>query len=119
MAATELLFSYGTLRLEPVQLATFGSTLEGKPDVLPRFEQSMMKIDDPSVVATSGLTHHPIVKFTGRPADTVSGTVFRVTPEELARADAYEVAAYVRVAVSLGSGARAWVYVDRRYAPAS
>lgn len=114
---TELLFSYGTLQLEAVQLSTFGRTLVGTPDALPGFAQSMMKIEDPQVVATSGKTHHPIVAFTGRESDTVAGTVFQITPQELQNADRYEVAAYKRIAVVLRSGARAWVYVDARYAP--
>ena len=114
---TELLFSYGTLQLEAVQHSTFGRTLVGTPDALPGFAQSMMKIEDPQVVATSGKTHHPIVAFTGRESDTVAGTVFQITPQELQNADRYEVAAYKRIAVVLRSGARAWVYVDARYAP--
>ena len=117
--ATELLFSYGTLQLEAVQLSTFGRTLEGTPDELPGFAQSLMKIDDPGVVATSGKTHHPFATFTGRDADAIPGTVFRVTPQEIENADKYEVAAYKRFAVVLRSGARAWVYVDARYAPPS
>jgi hypothetical protein len=117
--ATELLFSYGTLQLEAVQLATFGRKLVGTPDELPGFAQSMMKIDDPQVVATSGKTHHPFATFTGRDADAIPGTVFRVTAAEIRNADTYEVASYKRVAVTLRSGARAWVYVDARYAPPS
>ena len=70
-------------------------------------------------MATSGKTHHPFATFTGRDADGIRGTVFRVTAEELRNADTYEVAAYKRVAVTLRSGARAWVYVDARYAPPS
>jgi len=93
---TELLFSYGTLQLEAVQLSTFGRTLVGTPDELPGFAQSMMKIEDPQVVATSGKTHPPIVAFTGRESDAVSGTVFQITPQELQNADCYEVAAYKR-----------------------
>ena len=116
---TELVFSYGTLQLEAVQLATFGRKLVGTADVLPGFAQSMMKIDDPDVVATSGKTHHPIVAFTGRDSDSVAGTVFRITVKELQHADEYEVAAYRRIAVTLRSGARAWVYVDARYARSS
>jgi Gamma-glutamyl cyclotransferase, AIG2-like len=115
-AASELLFSYGTLQLESVQLSTFGRTLAGTPDELPGFAQSMMRIDDPEVVATSGKT---FATFTGRNADGIPGTVFEVTAEELQNADKYEVAAYKRVAVVLCSGARAWVYVDARYAPPS
>ena len=118
-AATELLFSYGTLQLESVQLSTFGRKLAGTPDELPGFAQSMMKIDDPEVVATSRKTHHPFATFTGRHADAIPGTVFQVTAEELQNADKYEVAAYKRVAVVLRSGARAWVYVDARYTPPS
>jgi hypothetical protein len=108
----ELLFSYGTLQLESVQLATFGRRLVGAADVLPGFAQSMMKIEDPDVVATSGKTHHPIVAFTGRDTDGVPGTVFQITADELQNADKYEVAAYKRIAAVLRSGARAWVYVD-------
>jgi gamma-glutamylcyclotransferase (GGCT)/AIG2-like uncharacterized protein YtfP len=48
----------------------------------------------------------------------VSGTVFEITDAELAAADRYEqLAAYRRIAVTLASGKRAWVYVDSRSAP--
>jgi len=53
---TEFLFSYGTLQLEAVQLATFGRRLVGTSDALPGFEQSMFEIEDKDVVATSGKT---------------------------------------------------------------
>jgi hypothetical protein len=78
----DLLFSYGTLQLEPVQLATFGRRLTGTPDGLLGFKQSLVKIEDLTVVATSGKTHHPIVRFTSRATDIVYGTVFKVTVEE-------------------------------------
>ena len=116
-AESENLFSYGTLQLVPVQLSTFGRTLEGTADELPGFSRSMVKIEDAKVVETSGQTHHPIVRFTGNEADRVAGAVFRITHEELLNADKYEVAAYRRVAVVLASGIRAWVYIDARHAP--
>jgi hypothetical protein len=116
-AETELLFSYGTLQLEAVQLATFGRLLAGSPDALAGFSLCMVEIDDPEVVRTSGQSHHPIVKFTGKNSDVVEGTAFRITSTELANADKYEVAAYQRVAVMLASGLLAWVYVDVRFAP--
>jgi hypothetical protein len=116
-AETEHLFSYGTLQLVPVQMSTFGRTLDGTPDDLPGFRTSVVRIDDPKVVETSGKTHHPIVQFTGDAADRVGGTVFRITRQELLNADKYEVAAYRRVAVTLGSGLHAWVYIDARHAP--
>lgn len=108
---SELLFSYGTLQLDSVQLSTFGRLLDGSADALPGFEQTLVKIEDAEVVATSGQTHHPILRFTGDPAHSVAGRVFRISPDELAQADRYEVAAYRRVSVTLASGLQSWVYV--------
>ena len=73
----------------------------------------MVEIDDDATIRLTGKTHHAIARFTGRSADTVCGIVYEVTPEEVYRADKFEVAAYQRVAVVLQSGIRAWAYVDR------
>ncbi|BAL26846.1 gamma-glutamylcyclotransferase family protein [Azoarcus sp. KH32C] len=107
-----LLFSYGTLQQENVQQATFGRLLSGRSAELVGYSLSMIAIDDPEVVKTSGKTHHPIVGFTGVQHDRVAGTVFDVTQTELEHADKYEVAAYKRVLAPLTSGEEAWVYVD-------
>jgi gamma-glutamylcyclotransferase (GGCT)/AIG2-like uncharacterized protein YtfP len=113
-----LLFSYGTLQQEDVQLSTFGRLLHGQRDELPGFEQSFVRIENPQTVATSGKTHHANVAFNGRSDSRVSGTVFEITDAELAAADQYEqLAAYKRVAATLASGKQAWVYVDARSAP--
>lgn len=111
---TQLLFSYGTLQQRDVQLATFGRELQGTADQLLGFHRSMVKIEDPEVVRTSGKSHHPIVKQTGVAEDRVAGSVYEVTDEELAHADKYEVSDYQRVAAQLSSGRTAWVYVDAR-----
>ena len=116
-ARYEFLFSYGTLQLEPVQMATFGRQLAGTSDALRGFELVLLKIEDQTVVAISGTAHHTMAKFTGRASDVVSGTVFAVTSDEIQNADKYEVPAVKRVAVVLQSGVRAWAYVDARYAP--
>ena len=70
------LFSYGTLQQEDVQLSTFGRRLAGWPDQLENFEQSLVLIEDEDVIAKSGKTQHPIVKFTGLRSDRIDGTVF-------------------------------------------
>jgi len=110
-----LLFSYGTLQQEDVQLSTFGRLLQGQKDELPGFELSFVRIADPQVAATTGKTHHANVTFTGRGDSRVSGTVFDITDAELDAADQYErLAAYKRVAAPLASGKEAWLYVDAR-----
>jgi hypothetical protein len=114
---TELLFSYGTLQIESVQMATFGRRLAGTADALRGFVLVPLEIDDPAVVAISGKSKHTMATFTGHAGDVVPGAVFAVTLDEIRRADEYEVAAVRRVAVVLQSGVRAWAYVDARYTP--
>jgi gamma-glutamylcyclotransferase (GGCT)/AIG2-like uncharacterized protein YtfP len=109
-----LLFAYGTLREEAVQLSTFGRLLEGRPDELVGFEQSLLEIEDSDFVSASGKSHHAIVRFNGREDSRVRGTVFEVTEAELAAADAYEPEGYTRVSARLASGKEAWVYADAR-----
>jgi hypothetical protein len=113
-----LLFSYGTLQQEDVQLSTFGRLLTGERDELPGFEPSLVRIEDPREVAATGRTHHANVTFNGKRESRVSGTVFEITDADLAAADRFEErAAYTRVLARLRSGKHAWVYVDARSAP--
>jgi hypothetical protein len=74
-----LLFSYGTLRQENVQMASFGRLLAGSPDALPGYTSVMVEITASGVVAASGAKFHPMVVETGDPADQVSGTLFLIT----------------------------------------
>jgi hypothetical protein len=111
-ASTELLFSYGTLQLESVQMATFGRLLSGSRDTLPGFALEPLKIEDAGVIAVSGKAEHTIARFTGHDADAIPGIVFELTADDLVRADQYEVADCARVAVTLASGRIAWVYLD-------
>jgi gamma-glutamylcyclotransferase (GGCT)/AIG2-like uncharacterized protein YtfP len=107
-----LLFSYGTLQQEEVQVATFGRKLDGEKDLLLGYEPSLVKIADPAVVARLKRTHHDNINPTGDDWSTVQGTVFEVTDDELASADRFEAEfAYQRVTAELASGKTAWVYV--------
>ena len=105
-----LLFSYGTLRQKDVQLTTFGRELDGADDAIVGYQLDWVTITDPHVIETSGSDRHPILK-PGTEADSVPGSVFEITDEELTAADDYEVDDYRRVEVPLRSGKRAWVYV--------
>jgi hypothetical protein len=110
-----LLFSYGSLQKESVQLATFGRPLNGGVDALVGFERSLVEIQDPRVAAEFGATHHVNAVYNGRDGSRVSGMVFEVTDAELAAADQYERPSdYVRVLATLVSGKQAWVYVHSR-----
>jgi gamma-glutamylcyclotransferase (GGCT)/AIG2-like uncharacterized protein YtfP len=107
---SEKLFSYGTLQQESVQLANFGRKLKGRADVVVGWRLAAVQINDPKVLALSGLAVHKIM-VPGEPTDEVDGVVFEITPEELKAADGYETGAYKRVKVKLRSGTEAWVYV--------
>src|SRR6188508_1431398 len=106
-----LLFSYGSLQQESVQLSTFGRRLNGQHDALLRFEPSQVKIDDPQLVATLGTTHHANVTFNGNDESCVPGMAFEIAEAELASVDGYEAEfSYRRVEATLASGRHAWVY---------
>jgi hypothetical protein len=113
-----LLFSYGTLQQDDVQLSTFGRLLQGTHDELSGFEPSLVPIEDQCVVAAIGRTHHDNVTFNGRTDSRVGGTVFEVSDGDLEAADRFEQPFnYTRIAVRLTSGKQAWMYVDARSVP--
>ena len=108
---TENLFSYGTLRQEAVQLATFGRRLAGQPDTLVGYVLKMIQIQDADFAAKT-CAHHRNLEFTGIASDFVEGIVFALTQKELEQADTYEPTDYQRVRVELKSGVEAWVYLQ-------
>ena len=107
-----LLFSYGTLRDEKVQLALFGRTLVGRKDQLVGFEQELIRVRDPRFARTSGKSEHAIVRVSRNSEARVEGTALEVTEAELRCADDYEPVEYRRVLTTLASGRQAWVYVS-------
>ena len=107
-----LLFSYGSLQQEEVQMSTFGRKLDGEKDLLTGYEPSLVKIADPEVAKRLKKLHHDNVAKTGDDWSNVQGTVFEVTDAELAMSDAFEAQfGYTRVSVALASEKEAWVYV--------
>jgi hypothetical protein len=113
-----LIFAYGSLQQEDVQVATFGRRLGGGADELLGFERSLVRIEDPEIAARLGKTHHANVTYNGNDASRVPGMAFEITDAEIAGVDAYEAEfSYTRVAATLASGRRVWVYVDERTAP--
>lgn len=106
----ELLFSYGTLQFEKVQLESFGRLLTGKSETLEGYRLGEVEIKDPEVLRLSAKRFHPIAI----PCldEQIEGMVFEITHEELLRSDSYEVEEYTRQAIPMKSGLKAWVYVS-------
>lgn len=112
ISMTVLLFSYGTLQLEQVQLESFGRLLKGEADILYGYKLVSLKITDEKVLLQSQQDYHPIAIPSSDSSDFVKGVVFELTDAELQEADRYEVDDYQRILVTLNSGKKAWVYVS-------
>lgn len=106
-----LLFSYGTLQKEKVQLELFGRLLSGQKDVLPGYKLESIEIKDQTTLILSEQQFHLIAFKSNNKNDKIEGTVFEITHEELLKADEYEVKDYKRINEVLESGKQAWVYV--------
>ena len=107
----ELLFSYGTLQKDKVQLELFGRLLTGTRDVLAGYALSTIEIKDTSVLEKSEQPYHLIAIHSNDLTSAIKGTVYAITTDELHQADSYETEDYKRVKVTLQSGKEAWVYV--------
>ncbi len=107
----ELLFSYGTLQLEKVQMETFGRLLKGTRDILHGYRIEKLEIRDEEVLRASKEKYHPIAVPSQNQEAIVPGTVFELSLEEILSADTYEAEEYKRVKEKLASGRIAWVYI--------
>ncbi|MFF1481136.1 GDSL-type esterase/lipase family protein [Streptomyces sp. NPDC058301] len=106
------LFSFGTLMDKRVQTALFGQAVPTSAASLSGYTTRPLAITDESVIATSGLDVH--LTLERQYGAVVEGAVLRLTDEDLAAADAYEVDDYVRRRVLLSSGESAWAYLDAK-----
>ena len=110
-----LIFSYGSLQEEAVQLSIYGRALRGEPDELLDCVCTQIKVPKWHKAAANGVTHYANVSFTPGSGSRVAGTVLELSDSELAASDGYERdAEYVRVMTTLASGRRAWVYLSGR-----
>ena len=108
-----LLFSYGTLQQDNVQMATYGRYLNGHLDSLSGYRLDKIKIEDKAVILTSGKNYHPIAVKTELANDCIEGTIFELSETELQQTDHYEVDEYQRVLETFASFKQAWVYVNK------
>ncbi|HEY8563551.1 MAG TPA: gamma-glutamylcyclotransferase family protein [Pyrinomonadaceae bacterium] len=106
----EYLFSYGTLQKPETQLRIFGRTLRGQRDVLRGWKISPVEIKDEAFLGRGEAKRQNTLIVSETGAETVEGTVFEISAEELALADKYEPENYERFQVLLESGMKAWIY---------
>ncbi|GHG75579.1 GDSL-type esterase/lipase family protein [Streptomyces griseocarneus] len=106
------LFSFGTLMDERVQTALFGHAVPSSAASLTGYTTRPLPITDQSVIDASGLDVH--LTLEREYGAVVEGAVLRLSDEDLAAADAYEVDDYARRRVLLSSGETAWAYLDAK-----
>jgi hypothetical protein len=106
------LFSYGTLRQPEVQRAVFGRLLDGDHDSLTGFRIDHVTITDPAVIDASGSEVHLILRRDPVVTAPIIGSVLAIEAADLPAVDAYEGDTYARIEVVLGSGRKAFVYVE-------
>jgi gamma-glutamylcyclotransferase (GGCT)/AIG2-like uncharacterized protein YtfP len=107
----EPLFSYGTLQLKKVQIESFGRKLNGTKERLKSFKIEQLKITDPLVLLKSEKEFHPIAIPTNDEKDEINGTLYKISLQELKKADDYEVSDYVRIKATFESGKKGWIYI--------
>jgi gamma-glutamylcyclotransferase (GGCT)/AIG2-like uncharacterized protein YtfP len=107
----ELLFSYGTLQKEKVQVELFGRLLHGMKDILEGYQLSSIEIKDEAFLSKGENKYQRTLIASNNKVDRIEGTVFEISEEELFLADKYEPDNYKRIKVVLRSGKEAWVYV--------
>jgi gamma-glutamylcyclotransferase (GGCT)/AIG2-like uncharacterized protein YtfP len=105
----QLLFSYGTLQDEKIQLELFGRRLIGANDRLRGFRIGQLQLSTGNEANPDNIQSYPVA-IAGDQTDCIEGKTYQLTLEELQRADLYETKAYSRVKVQLESGISAWVY---------
>jgi gamma-glutamylcyclotransferase (GGCT)/AIG2-like uncharacterized protein YtfP len=108
---TEYLFSYGTLQQEKTQLELFGRKFHGTSDVLKGYKVATIEIKDETFLARGEERFQKTLVNTTDRNDSIEGTVFEITHEELLLSDKYEPNNYKRIKVTLESGKEAWIYI--------
>ena len=108
----ELIFAYGTLREDSIQMAVFNRSLEGISDQLAYYKSGFLDLDTQSYTTNGEGNHvYPVVISTNNQNDVVEGTVYKLSSGELKLADRYEGSGYKRIRETLKSGQTSWVYV--------
>lgn len=107
----QLLFSYGILQQNELQIEIYERKLSGMEDVLEGYKLEDIQIKDKTVTQKNNKEHYPIAIKTNNKEHCIKGKIFQITTDELFKTDVYEVEGYKRVLETFKSGKEAWVYV--------
>ncbi|WP_347346040.1 gamma-glutamylcyclotransferase family protein [Microbacterium sp.] len=111
-AADQLLFSYGAMQSEEVQLDLFGHVVPLQADFLTGYTVDYAEFEDHRDSDACPRAVHPRLRRTGNPVDKAIGRVLTLTDAEIEASDEYQTPLlYRRISVTLASGRTAWVYV--------
>ena len=106
----EYLFSYGTLQKVKVQKELFARILKGSKDILRGYKTAFIEIEDKAFLSKGEQKYQLTAIASQNKNDSIEGTVFELSKEELLLTDQYEPDGYQRVNIELASGKRAWMY---------
>ncbi len=85
--------------------------MHGTKDSLEGYTISTIEIKDESFLAKGEDKFQQTLVAMNNNHDTIEGTVFEISGEELQQTDRYEPDNYQRIKIVLRSGKEAWIYV--------
>lgn len=109
MSKKQLLFSYGTLQDQSIQMKLFGRKLQGSTDSLEGFKMEYIDLNTPDSEWNARFVY-PIAIPTNSSEDCIEGVVYEVSTDDLKIADTYEGSSYRRIEFVLKSGRTCWFY---------
>ncbi len=106
-----LVFSYGNLQQEKVQLHLFGQLLSGEADSLYGYRLARIANTDKTILPNDESEWQYTLLNTADKNSRVDGTLFTLTDHQLNELDANKPRDYRRMFMTLSSGKRAWVFL--------
>lgn len=109
-----LVFAYGILKIEKIQVKNYGKKLEGSSDILRGYKLNSITIKDTVLIEDIETNNFEIAVNTKDENDIIEGFVFEINGEELAKTDQYLNTHYMRVLETNQKGEDVWVYVSKK-----
>lgn len=89
----------------------YGRILEGSVDILKGYTTTTIRILDEAFLSRGEQKQQQTAMKSDSQTDSIKGTVFEITVDELLLSDSYEPENYKRINVVLESGRESWIYL--------